>query len=187
MCGNCVCEECSKNMRRYSKKDSKSYRTCDYCDNKIGNRQAEETFKAILKSKESIIQSYKQKIKEVNEKQLERQKRMEKLNNKYAEIEQTYKKNEEEQKMNLGKIEKMVKQLKDTKKQIEKTLCTNKQMLEDRENYLKELQSNYDQKSSMLIEEKISLENKKNEFKEYQQQYQAQKSLLGTNGSVIIN
>ncbi len=82
MCGKCVCDECSKGMRRLCQKDLKFYRICDYCDNKIMNKHAEEAFKSVLDSKENQIKRYRQKIEELAEKTKDRAQRKEALGRK---------------------------------------------------------------------------------------------------------
>ena len=73
-------------MRRLSKKDKNFYRTCDYCDNKMGNRQTEEAFKGILEAKDNIIKIYKQKIEELADKIGDRNRRMENLTRKASDV-----------------------------------------------------------------------------------------------------
>ena len=78
-CGKCVCEECSKSLRKLSKKDKNFYRTCDYCDNKMGNREIEEKFKEVISAKENMIRLCKEKGTELTGKTEDRKKRLEAL------------------------------------------------------------------------------------------------------------
>ena len=66
-------------MRKLSTKDKNFYRTCDYCDNKMGNREIEEKFKEVISAKENMIRLCKEKITELTGKTEDRKKRLEAL------------------------------------------------------------------------------------------------------------
>jgi len=150
MCGKCTCDECSKSMRRLSKKDKNFYRVCDYCDNKVCNKQTEELFKRIIEERDNAIQTFKQKTVEYTEKIGERKKRMEKLEQKFSESVANQKKMEETLKVKEINLEKMVKALKESKRSLENTLYNNKSIVRELEAQIKESED----KHNKNIEEK---------------------------------
>ncbi len=81
-CGKCVCDDCSKNKRQLSRQDKNFYRVCDYCDKKMGYANIEAVFKSVEDNRINLIQAYQKQIAEINQRKLNREKRLTFLNSK---------------------------------------------------------------------------------------------------------
>ena len=178
MCGKSVCDECSKSMRRLCKKDKNFYRVCDYCDNKIGDRRTEELFRRILEEKDRAIVLFKQKTAELAGKIGDRHKRMDKLEQKYVESEQSSKRTEDELKQKMGNLDKMVKNLKDSKKSLENSLQQTRSIMKEREDELKAAEDKNSANLAKIEETKVLIENGKKQLKDYQEEYERKKAQL---------
>jgi hypothetical protein len=72
-----VCNNCSNNKRKLTKKDDKLYRVCDVCDTMLSNFKLEQNQDTILKAQREQMEMYMTQLQ-----YLDQQKDMEESENK---------------------------------------------------------------------------------------------------------